>query len=143
MTNDTNDYIIITAIISGCLVVITIGITIIISKCKTVLLKMRLQHETDMLTQEFAQKQKWQELINTGREKQEDEDWIKEKNEIKKHVDELWEKRNAITPLDMNRIALLHLILSGNKEGITAENLEKEIEKVKKSYKIIEQQLKY
>ena len=57
-------------------------------------------------------------------------------------MDELWEKRNAITPPDLNRIALLHLILSGNKEGITAENLEKEIDKVKKSYKIIEQYLK-
>lgn len=91
---------------------------------------------------EFTQKQEWEKLINAKLEKKEDENWIKEKNELKKRVDELWEKRNAIAPVDMNRIALLHLVLSGNKEGITAENLEKEIDKIKKSYKIIEQYLK-
>ena len=36
-----------------------------------------------------------------------EEDWIKEKDELKKRVDELWEKRNNITPLDMNRIAVV------------------------------------
>lgn len=78
---------------------------------------------------------------NKKNKSKKEEDWIKEKDELKKRVDELWEKRNNITPLDMNRIALLHLVLCGSKEGITAENLEKEIEKTKQTYEIIKNQL--
>lgn len=117
-------------------------ITVIAYWGKAYLQKAQLKHDIELKRMEFIQKIEWEKLLKAERIIKEDEDWKKEKDELKKHVDELWEKRNAITPLDMNRIALLHLILSGNKEGITAENLEKEIEKVKKSYKIIEQYLK-
>ena len=41
----------------------------------------------------------------------------------------------------MNRIALLHLVLCGSKEAITAENMEKEIAKIKETYEIIKNQL--
>ena len=54
-----------------------------------------------------------------------EEDWIKEKDELKKRVDELWEKRNNITPLDMKQIALLHLVLCGSKEGIPQKTWKK------------------
>lgn len=40
-----------------------------------------------------------------------------------------YESYKKPTSLDMNRISLLHLILSGNKDGITAKNLEKKITK--------------
>lgn len=42
----------------------------------------------------------------------------------------------------MNRIALLHLLLSGSKEAITPDVLENEVEKVKKSYEIIKDYVK-
>lgn len=128
-------------ILSFLLLIVAITVTIIYWG-KVHLQKVQFKHEIEIKKLEFAQKLEWEKLINTKLEKKEDENWIKEKNELKERVDELWEKRNAIAPVDMNRIALLHLVLSGNKESITAENLEKEIEKIKKSYKIIEQYLK-
>lgn len=105
------------------------------------MLKIKLQYEIDKKEKEFNQKIRWEEFIKWKIEVKKDEELQKEKNELKKRVDELWAKRHEITPLDMNRIALLHLILSGNKESITAENLEKEIDKVKKSYEIIKNYL--
>ena len=105
------------------------------------MLKIKLQYEIDKKEKEFNQKIRWEEFIKKIIETKKDEESQKEKNELKKRVDALWEKRHEIAPLDMNRIALLHLILSGNKESITADNLEKEIDKVKKSYEIIKNYL--
>lgn len=108
---------------------------------RIILQKKQLDHEYKIKVLEFDQKKEWEDIITKKTNQKKEEDWIKEKDELKKRVDELWEKRNNITPLDMNRIALLHLVLCGSKEGITAENLEKEIEKTKQTYEIIKNQL--
>lgn len=62
--------------------------------------------------------------------------------EREEKVDKLWNNRDKIPQLDMNRIALLHLLLSGSKEAITPDVLENEVEKVKKSYEIIKDYVK-
>lgn len=114
---------------------------IIIYIGRIILQKGQLDHEYKIKVLEFNQKKEWEDIITKKTNQKEDEDWIKEKDELKKKVDELWDKRNNITPLDMNRIALLHLVLCGSKEGITAENMEKEIAKIKETYEIIKNQL--
>ena len=114
---------------------------IIIYIGRIILQKGQLDHEYKIKVLEFNQKKEWEDIITKKTNQKKDEDWIKEKDELKKKVDELWDKRNNITPLDMNRIALLHLVLCGSKEGITAENMEKEIAKIKETYEIIKNQL--
>lgn len=119
-------------------------LTIIISWIyigRIILQKRQLDHEYKIKVLEFNQKKEWEDIITKKTNQKEDEDWIKEKDELKKKVDELWDKRNNITPLDMNRIALLHLVLCGSKEAITAENMEKEIAKIKEIYEMIKNQL--
>lgn len=137
--HNINEFILINLLI---LLLIAGIISIIIYLEKIYQLKIRLKHEIEKKKLEFIQKKEWEILISRRIEKQEDEEWIKEKNGIKERVDELWKTRNQTTPLDLNRIALLHLILSGQKESLTAENLEKEVEMVKKSYEIIKNYLK-
>lgn len=114
---------------------------IIIYIGRIILQKGQLDHEYKIKVLEFNQKKEWEDIITKKTNQKKDEDWIKEKDELKKKVDELWDKRNNITSLDMNRIALLHLVLCGSKEGITAENLEKEMEKIKRTYETIKNQL--
>ncbi len=114
---------------------------IIIYIGRIILQKGQLDHEYKIKVLEFNQKKEWEDIITKKTNQKKDEDWIKEKDELKKKVDELWDKRNNITPLDMNRIALLHLVLCGSKEAITAENMEKEMEKIKRTYETIKNQL--
>lgn len=116
-------------------------IIIIIYIGRIILQKRQLDHEYKITVLEFNQKKEWEDIITKKTNQKKDEDWVKEKDELKKKVDELWDKRNNFTPLDMNRIALLHLVLCGSKEGITAENLEKEMEKIKRTYETIKNQL--
>lgn len=105
-------------------------------------LRLQYTHELEMKKLEFSQKKEWDEMVADRLKKEEDEDWIKEKNEIKEHVDKLWKEKDEITPLDLKRVTMLHLILCGCKEGITPENMEKEMEKVKKTYEILKEYLK-
>lgn len=37
----------------------------------------------------------------------------------------------------MDKVAMIHLLLSGNMEPITAENLDAEIKKVEKTYQLL------
>lgn len=114
---------------------------IIIYIGRIILQKGQLDHEYKIKVLEFNQKKEWEDIITKKTNQKKDEDWVKEKDELKRKVDELWDKRNNITPLDMNRIALLHLVLCGSKEAITAENMEKEIAKIKEIYEMIKNQL--
>lgn len=90
-------------------------------------------HEIAVMDKKFEQKLKIEELLKQER----DEEWIKEKDEIKKRLNELWSKRNDVTPLDMKRVTLLHLVLSGKNNDITAENLDEEAEKINKIYEMV------
>lgn len=116
-------------------------IIIIIYIGRIILQKRQLDHEYKIKVLEFNQKKEWEDIITKKTNQKKDEDWIKEKDELKKRVDNLWEKQNNISPVDMNRVALLHLVLCGSKEAITAENMEKEIAKIKGIYEIIKNQL--
>lgn len=123
------------------LVIAIIIITLLIYIGRIILQKGQLDHEYKIKVLEFNQKKEWEDIITKKTNQKKDEDWVKEKDELKRKVDELWDKRNNITPLDMNRIALLHLVLCGSKEAITAENMEKEIAKIKETYEMIKNQL--
>lgn len=105
-------------------------------------MKLQYAHELDLKKLEFNQKKEWDEMVAGRLKKAEDADWIKEKNEIKEHVDKLWKEKDKIAPLDLKRVTMLHLILCGCKEGITPENMEEEMEKVKKTYEILKEYLK-
>ena len=128
-------------LIFGILIIYISKTIITIYDKKTTFMSKQLDHEYKIKVLEFDQKKEWEDIITKKTNQKKEEDWKKEKDELKKRVDELWEKRNNITSLDMNRIALLHLVLCGSKEGITAKNIEKEIEKTKQTYEIIKNQL--
>ena len=81
---------------------------------------------------------KIEELLKQKR----DDEWIREKDDIKKRLEELWSKRNDVTPLDMKRVTLLHLILSGKNSDITDENLDEETKKINKTFEMIKNYIK-
>lgn len=90
-------------------------------------------HEIAVMDKKFEQKLKIEELLKQER----DEEWIREKDEIKKRLDELWSQRNKVSPLDMKCVTLLHLVLSGKNNNISAENLDEEAEKINKIYEMV------
>ena len=55
--------------------------------------------------------------------------------------EEIGKKQDKPSPLDLNRIAMLHLLLSGHKEPLSAENLDDEIKKVEKTYQLLKDKL--
>lgn len=116
------------------LVVICISsVLVIIYRGKQKMIQTQQAHEIAVMDKKFEQKQKIEELLKQER----DEEWIREKDEIKKRLDELWSKRNDVTPLDMKRVTLLHLVLSGKNNNITAENLDEEAKKINKIYEMV------
>lgn len=118
-------------------------IFLIIYMCRIIIVIYTKRHEIAIKKLEFEQKKEWERFIMENiTKKKEDEETKKMITDYKEKIDKLYENRNKPTPLDMNRISLLHLILSGNTDGITAENLEKEMNKVKESYEIIKNYLK-
>lgn len=120
-------------ILSFFVVVCVIVVFAIIYKSKRKMLQAQQIHEIAVMDKKFEQKLKIEELLKQER----DEEWIKEKDEIKKRLNELWSKRNDVTPLDMKRVTLLHLVLSGKNNDITAENLDEEAEKINKIYEMV------
>lgn len=120
-------------ILSFFVVVCVIVVFAIIYKSKRKMLQAQQIHEIAVMDKKFEQKQKIEELLKQER----DEEWIREKDEIKKRLDELWSKRNDVTPLDMKRVTLLHLVLSDKNNNITAENLDEEAKKINKIYEMV------
>ena len=121
------------------LVVICISsVLVIIYRGKQKMIQTQQAHEIAVMDKKFEQKMKIEELLKQGR----DEEWIKEKNDIKKRLDELWSKRNDVTPLDMRRVTLLHLILLGKNSDITDENLDEETKKINKTFEMIKNYIK-
>lgn len=98
------------------------------------MLQIRQSHEIAVMEKKFEQKKAMDELLKQER----DNERIEEKNEMKKRLDELWET----TPLDIKRVALLYLVLSGKNVDITTENLDKEMEKIKNAFEMVKKYIK-
>lgn len=121
-----------------------VSLTVIIVACiicyfKVKRIKFAQSHEKTMKELEFSQKQQWEELMAQNIN---DIQFAEEFDTYKKKVDDLETHSQNTTSLDMNKIAVLHLILSGNRGESDAESLKKEIKKVRESYKVIENYLK-
>lgn len=114
-------------------VICIISVLVIIYRGKQKMIQTQQAHEIAVMDKKFEQKLKIEGLLKQER----DEEWIKEKDEIKKRLNELWSKRNDVTPLDMKRVTLLHLVLLGKNNDITAENLDEEAEKINKIYEMV------
>lgn len=125
-------------ILSFLVVVCVIVVFAIIYRSKRKMLQAQQIHEIAVMDKKFEQKMQIEELLK----KAQDNEWIREKDEIKKHLDELWSKRNNVTPLDMKRVTLLHLILAGKNNNITAENLDEEAKKINKIYEMVKECVK-
>ena len=125
-------------ILSFLVVVCVIVVFAIIYRSKRKMLQAQQIHEIAVMDKKFEQKMQIEELLKPKR----DEEWIREKDEIKKRLDNLWSKRNDVTPLDMKRLTLLHLILSGKNNNITAENLDEEAKKINKIYEMVKECVK-
>lgn len=80
-------------------------------------------------------------MLSERAQKKADEEWLKEKEQLRERVDELWHKRNDITPLDMKRVTMLYLILMGCDDGMDAEKLDAEMQKVRKTFEIVKENL--
>ena len=101
------------------------------------IVELKLSHEEKMKKDEWERKVEWEKIIS---EKNEARKLSKEREE---KVDKLWDDKDKTPQPDLNRVALLHLLLSGsNKEGVTPETLKKEVDKVKNTYEIIKDYVK-
>ena len=119
-------------------VICIISVLVIIYRGKQKIILAQQVHEIAVMDKKFEQKMKIEELLKQKR----DDEWIREKDDIKKRLEELWSKRNDVTPLDMKRVTLLHLILSGKNSDITDENLDEEKKKINKTFEMIKNYIK-
>lgn len=140
MTSETVIALIIGAVIvSVSIVILTIFIVIYCISLKR--RKTELMHEIEIKKLDFDQKREWEEIISKKVQDVNDENWAKEKNEIKSKIDSLCKNRDNMTRLDMNRIAVLYTILAGTGNGLSVESMEKEMEQIRKSYELIQKYL--
>lgn len=95
-------------------------------------IKLKNEHEKNLIELEFRNKKEREDAINTLYAKKESDEKLKK--DILKEVDE---KLNKLSQIDMDKVAMIHLLLSGNMEPITAENLDAEIKKVEKTYQLL------
>jgi hypothetical protein len=95
-------------------------------------IELKNEHEKNLIELEFRNKKEWEEMIQAHYKTKESTEELK-KDIIKKVV----EKLNKPSQIDMDKVAMIHLLLSGNMEPITAENLDAEIKKVEKTYQLL------
>ncbi len=95
-------------------------------------IELKNEHEKNLIELEFRNKKEREDAINTLYAKKESDEKLKK--DILKEVDE---KLNKLSQIDMDKVAMIHLLLSENMEPITAENLDAEIKKVEKTYQLL------
>lgn len=140
-----NENVLIALIVCGTIVFCAL-IALIVLWCKVNikhkerLLELSQKHEKDLINLEFSNKKEWEEIINTHlkEDKATKEELEESKKDILKEVDE---KLNKPSQIDLNKVAMIHLLLSGNMEPITAENLDAEIKKVEKTYQLLKDKI--
>lgn len=108
---------------------------------KMKILEMQQNHESNMKDKEFAQKMEWEKYVREQLENKKYNDLKKEKEDLEDKVNKLQEEHNQSRIDETRRIILMNLILSGNKECISNEDLKKSIENIKQSYESIKQYL--
>lgn len=101
-------------------------------------LDMKLKHEIALKDKEWELKMEWEDKVRKKIASAKQDEKEEEQKELVQKVDELWKKRNEIPLIDMNRIALLHLLLLERKsENISTETLDDDVKKIKNTYDIL------
>lgn len=108
------------------------------NKSKERQLELNTLHEMAMKKIEWEQKKEWEDKINGNLQ---DRDYSQIEKKLEDLKEEIGKKQDKPSPLDLNRIAMLHLLLSGYKEPLSAENLDEEIKKVEKTYQLLKDKL--
>lgn len=128
--------------ISVVMIVLTLifGVCVINNWHKRKMLNMEQEHEKKLQSDNWERKMQWEEKVaenyrSTNKIRNDNED-------LKNKVEELWKSKDIIPPLDLNRIALLHLLLTDSKKALTPDILQKEVDKVKKSYELLRDYVK-
>lgn len=107
---------------------------------KLLMLIKKLNHEKEMQDISWKHKVEWENKMTEAY--QYANKVHKQYSELETKVGTLWKNKDCIPALDLNRIALLHLLLSGSPEALTPEMLKDEVEKVKKSYELLKDYVK-
>lgn len=134
-----NENVLIALIVCVCLIVCILIVVLYFrsrNMHKERLLELSQKHEKDLINLEFSNKKEWEDKINAHLK--ENKEIVDKLEKLKKDIiDEVSNKIKKTNPVDLNRVAMIHLILSGCKEEITAENLDAEIKKVEKTYQLL------
>lgn len=127
--------------LSSFIILLIYNIFIDRNKQKIKILEMQQNHESNMKDKEFAQKMEWEKFVREQLENKKYNDLKKEKEDLEKKINKLQEEHNQSCIDETKKIILMNLILSGNKERISNEDLKKNIENIKQSYENIKQYL--
>lgn len=118
-----------------CATVVLVVLIIVVGKCYRQ--SSRQKYELSLEQEKWKQKKEWESIISKSKSQDSiGKDLQALRDEIGKKMD-----RGEVAPVDLNRIAMLHLLLAGSKESLSAENLQEEIEKVKKTYEILKDKI--
>lgn len=142
--NDNTIIIIISVLALVGLIIISLFIFYILKSRinqKMKILEMQQNHESNMKDKEFAQKMEWEKFVREQLENKKYNDLKKEKEDLEEKINKLQEEHNQSRIDETKRIILMNLILSGNKELISNEDLKKNIENIKQSYENVKQYL--